>query len=454
MPTLYWYGGSGNWNDGTTHWSTNSGNIPSATHTTPSATDDVVFDALSNATAYTVTMDAGTNVCQNFTMGGPTLGAVTWAGSVALAISGSLNMSGGTAGITRNYTGRITFNATAGTKTITSNGVKLPSITFNGVGGTFQLADNLLVTSDITRTNGTFDATTNLTTVTLDYASSVAMSITGIFTGSNAFYNLANNNLSASDSLTLSGDITVTNNLTFTGKAANQHILVKSNTVGTPRTITCTGASVNYSNTDFQDITIVDGTLGTNSSVGDCGGNTGITFTGTADQHWVGTIANSGTGTWSTAANWTSRVPLPQDNVYMNFAFGTSCTVSADMPRLGKSIDWTGATWTTALTWGNSLSNTLYGSLTLISGLTVGANNGLLFAGRNDATFTTFGLTIDRNISIGLFGKTLTLVGNLIAHTFSLTTGTFDFTPTTSYVLSAINLFMKLFKSFLEIVFI
>ncbi len=48
-------------------------------------------------------------------------------------------------------------------------------------------------------------------------------------------------------------------------------------------------------------------------------------------------------GNWS-ASSWTTRVPLPHDDVYLGNAFAASQTVTADMPRLGRSIDWTGAT--------------------------------------------------------------------------------------------------------------
>lgn len=51
-----------------------------------------------------------------------------------------------------------TFSATSGTQQITTNGVSIPRpITFNGVGGTFQLQDNLTSTQATTLTNGTLD---------------------------------------------------------------------------------------------------------------------------------------------------------------------------------------------------------------------------------------------------------------------------------------------------------
>ena len=68
----------------------------------------MVFDTLSNATAYTVTMDKQA-FCADMTWGNPLVGAPTWAGSVAMQIWGSLSL---VSGMTYSYTGGITFKST------------------------------------------------------------------------------------------------------------------------------------------------------------------------------------------------------------------------------------------------------------------------------------------------------------------------------------------------------
>ena len=45
-PVRYWVGGTGNWSDGSTHWSLTSGGTPG--QTAPGITDNVFFDAQSN----------------------------------------------------------------------------------------------------------------------------------------------------------------------------------------------------------------------------------------------------------------------------------------------------------------------------------------------------------------------------------------------------------------------
>jgi hypothetical protein len=100
---------------------------------------------------------------------------------------------------------------------------------------------------------------------------------------------------------------------------------------------------------------------------GDLGKNSNITFTSATTQHWTNTAG----GNWSTIGNWTSRVPLVQDTVVMDCAFGNNISVTMDTECLGGSIDWSGATWTGTLTWVPSTPNAHYcgGSITFKSGM-------------------------------------------------------------------------------------
>lgn len=413
-PTLYWYGGTGSWSEYATHWSNNSGNSPASPATAvPSTSDDVVFDSNSNATAYTMTIGATAN-CAAFTMGAPASGAVTWAGSAAISIYGNFSLSGGAAGITRTYTGGITFIKASGTQTIDTNGVGLASsLTFNKAGTTFQLVNHLDTSGfNFTFSAGTFDGATNSKTVTLSGGTpniipSVALS----------FYNLTITPASPlkTNTLTVYGNFTVTNLFTVSnGATVSNRVLVTSNTVGTQRTITA--ASISTSNSDWMDIIGAGAASwdmsGDTGGSGNCGNNSmkalgDAAFTTPADQHWV--QANG--GTWSTAANWTSRMPLPQDNVFMDCAFGTAKTVTMDMRRLGKNVDWTGATWTTSLTLASSAANTVNGSLTLIDGLTISSVQNLIFNGTSASDFHPHSITIQSAVYFNR--SSVTLKGDL-----------------------------------------
>jgi len=97
----------------------------------------------------------------------------TFSTANSISVFGNWNFGGVTA-VSGSST--ISFAATSGTKTITSNGVSFPGSTnFNGVGGTFQLQDPCTVPA----TN-----TTNLTNGTLDLVSYTLT--TGLFASSNS----------------------------------------------------------------------------------------------------------------------------------------------------------------------------------------------------------------------------------------------------------------------------
>ena len=161
------------------------------------------------------------------------------------SIGGNLTISSGmtcTAG-----TNAISFVATSGTKTITSNSVTLDfPLTFNGVGGTWQLQDSLAVgtTRTVTLTNGKIDANNNAFTM-------------GLFSSSNSnvrTITMGNN------TWTLNGTGTVwttatTTNLTF---QVNTSTLVISNTSSTGKTFTTGGLTFNIINYNGDNITLTD----------------------------------------------------------------------------------------------------------------------------------------------------------------------------------------------------
>jgi hypothetical protein len=148
-------------------------------------------------------------------------------------------------------------------------------------------------------------------------------------------------------------------------------------------------------------------------TIGNCGGNTGITFTTAAAQ----TYSAGGTNVWSESGRWTSRVPLPQDDVTC------AATVTVDMPRIGKSITFTG---TPTVTLSNDVSN--YGSLTLASGMTYTTGTNYNYPrGRGAFNITTNGITI-RGIRGWSYGGTYTLQDNLtVGDSIQWFSGTLDF---------------------------
>ncbi len=465
MANRYWVGGTATW-DATagTKWATTSGAAGGAA--VPTAADDVFFDTSSSGTCTL----SSSSVCRSLdctgftgtishpasttlTIGDGTAGA----GNVALRLVAGMTYTLGNAA-----TSAISFVSTSATQqTITTGGKTLGNWTVNGAGSSYLLSDanTVAISAIVTLTAGTlntggqtcswgaFNATSSGTrTLTLG-ASSITLTAnatawdmlttgtlamnantsTLTFTGSSVFFRLSGGgpafndviftnvggfstintltcaNLSIANGaskvhlVNIAGNITVTGTLTVTGNSSINRLLVTSSVVATTRTITA--AAVSLSNADFMDIAGAGAASPlTGTSLGDCGGNSGITFDSPTTQTNTGA-----TGNWSDVTKWTSRVPLPQDTVVINTGSGT---ITADMPRLAKDITFTGFTGTFSTA---STANTMYGSVTLASGMTWTGTQAMTLAGRGSHTITSAGKSFPAGCAIWAPGGTYTL---------------------------------------------
>lgn len=450
---LYWVWGTWNWSDATNHWATTSGGAPWAGNL-PTATDDVFFDSASNATAYTVTIDATTKLCRDITFAAPASGNVTWTGSTSITVSWSMTLY---SGLIRTYTWIPTFNSTSTWKTITFNWTTFVWMTFNGVWWWWTIQDNVTSNGTITVTNGSLSfnnitasfgwalSSNNTNTRTISLGSSnltfglITLNSTWLTfnkwtssiinwwdittTWTIDFYNVEQTNQVASNiswtntfnnftitwstnkvnSLVLANNIVVNWTFSVNWNSSVNRTKVASNTIGTARTITA--ATVTASNADFQDITWAWAGSWNLSAITwnswDCGWNSGITFTTPVTTNW-----QSGT-TWSTAT-WSSRVPLPQDTA--TFTTAWTVTITQDMPRIG-SVDFTGSankTWTT------STDCTVFGSINLTDLATFTNNTAsYTFSGRGNNILTTAWKTWTKNFVVNSPWWKLTLGSNL-----------------------------------------
>lgn len=369
----------------------------------PTAADDVTIVAGANVTiptgvtalARSVTIAATGTVTFATTTSVLTIGDGTaGAGSVAFSNAGTVTLTG---------VGTINFISTSATvQTLTSGGVTLPNITINGSGNNIQLADNLTTSGNITRTAGTLDF--NSKTVTMNGASKTfaggGLTYTGTLiqsgsgaaaiTGANSFTTYTRTPTAVkTDSLALSANQIVTGTCTLNSNSLTNRLLVQSNTLGTPRTITA--ATLVATNViDFRDITgagAATWTTGASGATyfGDCGGNSGITVTPSASQTATATTSFS----ISDVTKFTSRVPLPQDDVVMNGAFSASQTITVDMPRCGRNWDLSAVTGAPSFIWASLASFTTYGNITMASNvLPSGSTTSWNFEGRGSQTIT------------------------------------------------------------------
>lgn len=493
--TLYWVGGTGNWND-TAHWSTSSGGASGAA--IPTSLDAVNFNSASNATAYTVTVNAASLRCGSLTMAGPASGNVTWAGTNPLYIHGSVSLAA--TGITRTFTGAINLTG-AGSNTFTTNGVVLSaSLTINGVGSTWTLGSAGSLGSTLTVTNGTFDtsgysvsvaalSSSNYNQRTISFGSS-AVSLTSniLFTNStNLTFNAGTSTISVSgSSVTFSGggltfyDVALTassintttfvgentfNNVSIAGRTSvgisvvslsnNQTIngtltlsagasaigrtFVQSDTLGTPRTLTCNAVAA-LQDIDFRDITIagnaVSGGNLTGTRLGDCKGNTGITFDSPKTVYWAfATSSNWGGLTWSLTnggATSYSAFPLAQDTAVFTSAYPNAAqTVTINAGYNIGTIDMSDRTSNTMTLATGSTTPTIYGNWVNGTGTTLSGTGIMTFAGRGSQTITSAGVTFTQPITVNSPSGSVTLQDALVlsqnsATVFQLNSGTFS----------------------------
>jgi hypothetical protein len=498
MATLYWGGGTGTWDGFTTaNWYTDFARLTLSTRA-PSAEDDVIFDAASNATAYTVTIATGTAVCRNVTIAGPATGNMTLAGSSILRIYGNLTFPA--TGLIRTFGGQLIFFGT-GSHTITTNGIAFASnISFLGT-GTYTLQDAFatgsgnslrvdageLVTNNNNLTCGELTATTGTTAGTLTLGSStvsctqiptnsplvinagtsnitlssasaiigggtnytgntfnnVTFSSTAItasnFYGNNTFNNLtfAAKTTATVSSIILRGNQTVTGTLTIAGQLSVRRYFVRSNIVGTTRTLTV-GTVASLVDVDFRDITVAGASSPwSGTQLGNCGGNTNITFPSAKTVYWNGTTGGAWTGNFWAASSGGSvdvaNFPLAQDTAIIDDT-GLSTTRS-----ITGFTDYNLNTLTSTKTNAYTLAGTspfLYGDLTLTASTTVSGFTPI-FAGRVTQNLTSAGNTINR-ITCNGFGASVKLADNTTT-SWTITSGGLD-TNDKSFTVSSVSM--------------
>jgi len=356
MAARFWVGGTGNWDVAdTTHWAASSNGAGG--QSVPGASDTVTFDASSGGGTVTVTAD--------HTVTSVTGGAFT--GTLDYGTDRTISYT------TFSFTGTATRSLTLGNAAITMTGASTTvwditnatNLTFSGASATITLSGaSAIMTPGALQSYGT---------VSFTGSGAARVNSTGAIFGT--LTRTGTNE--KTDTFLINGTKTVTTALNLSGNSSINRLQVLSNTIGTVATITNTSTTVTASNVDFQDIAFsVTIDLSAQTDIGDANGNSGITFPASVAQTWNGASG----GNWSTNA-WTTRVPLPQDDVSLGVAFSASQTVVSDMPRLCRSVTWTGATGSPTWNFG-SVANSIYGSITLISGMTISGTQTLTLAGR------------------------------------------------------------------------
>lgn len=395
--------------------------VAGMTYTKGNAVTSAVSFVSTSATTQTIT--SGGKLFGNFTING--------AGS-SYQLTDAHNLAATTAAVTLTAGTLDTNGQTCIWGVFTSTNSNTRTLTLGA--SSVTLSGTSTVWDFTTSTNLTFNA--NTSTITCTGANTVLSGggktfNTVVFSGSGSasigssgatFANLTRTGTAVKTDSLIFGQVnyTITGTLTLTGNSILNRLHVGCSVVGIPRTITA-GAVV-AANVDFRDITAAGAASWNVSAItggsGDCGGNTGITFTPAATQYWF-----QDTGNWSDASKWflasggtggAGRVPLPQDDVVFdeNSFSTTGRVVTVDMPRGGKNTTWAAAT--NNPTWTLGVDTISYGSLTLQAAMTFTGAFGYTLEGRNGAfTITSTGKAFPNVLNFQSAGATYTLQDNL-----------------------------------------
>ena len=488
--TVYWnLAAGGNWSANA--WAASSGSGVS-TDNFPLAQDTAVIENTGLNVSATITLDSAYVHIGTIDMSTRT-NAMTLAGSTTYAFYGNWVFG---SGVTRTYSGTLQFSG-RNTQTITSAGKSFANnFSIDTYGGSVELADALNIASgSLTVTNGTFDtksynvtaaslssSNSNVRTITLGSSTvtlssdpvtfttatnltfnagtslisctdtsppflgggqtfydvaitSNAVSGSPLFSGANTFNNLT---ITAPASagfrfVNISTNQTITGTLTVAGATAVRRIFVRSNTLGTTRTLTV--GTLSATDCDFRDITIAGTAAGSSPTrAGDCGGNSGITFPAAKTVYWNLAGAQNWSATaWAPGSGGTPNInnfPLAQDTAVFDEAAGSvTGTITIDQAWNIGTFD--ASLRTSAMTLTTSTNAPfVYGDWKFGTGVTSSSTTGTItFATRGTETITSNGVQFGCPVTINCVTGTVQLADALSlnsARTLTLTSGTFD----------------------------
>jgi fibronectin-binding autotransporter adhesin len=395
-------------------------------------------------------------------------------------------------------TGNINFTGT-GSSLLTTNGLTLnQTISVNGrnltLGGALNTSGNLQVVSG-TFTSSNFNITTtgslistgsatrtinlgsstvsvfivsfstdasftfNAGTSNIIVVSSVAggnkvfnnvSSLTGGFniSDSNTFNNLSFGARTSTgmNFIAISGNQTINGTLTILGGAdpTRRTFMRSGNGVGQSVTLTCAAVAL-LTDIDFRDITIA-GTAApvSGTRLGNCGGNSGITFPAAKTVYWNLAGSNNWSSTaWATSAGGTPAVnnfPLAQDTAIFTAtspATGQITTVNFDY-NIG-TIDMSARTSNT-MTLAIAIAPAIYGNWINGTGSAFSGTGRIIFSGQGAQTITSAGITFTQGFTVDCGSGSVSLqsafaTNRSLSNAFIVESGTFN-TNNLSFTLS------------------
>ena len=206
---------------------------------------------------------------------------------------------------------------------------------------------------------------------------------------------------------------------------------VRSDAIGTTRTLTC--AAVSLTDVDFRDITIAGAAApATGTRIGDCKGNSGVTFTAAANKYWNLAAGGNWGGAigWATASGGTPAInnfPLAQDTCFFEATgLNSGATVTINAAYNIGTIDMSARTTNTMTLATGSTTPAIYGNWINGTGTTLTGTNILTFAGRGSQTITSAGKTFTQQFTFDSPTGSVALSDAFSCSAITLNSGTLD----------------------------
>ena len=344
---------------------------------------------------------------QTITSAGKIFSTITidsYGGTVELA--DALNISSNTLTVTNGTFDTKNYNVTAGSLSSSNSNVRTitlgsSTVTLSSASGTtFATITNLTFnagTSSIiftTSSSGTQLSSGGLTFYDVSFTGA-SPAISATITGNNTYRNLSFTAPSSAGVLSyiFSGNSTITGTLTVAGATAVRRIFVRSDTLGTTRTLTV--GTLSATDCDFRDITIAGAASGSSPTrAGDCGGNSGITFPAAKTVYWNLAGAQNWSATaWCTGSGGTpdiNQFPLAQDTAVFDNTGSVTGTITIDAAWNIGTFD--ASARTSAMTLSTSANAPfVYGDWKFGTGVTSSSTSGTVtFATRGTETITIY----------------------------------------------------------------
>lgn len=414
MAARYWVGGTGTWDStNTANWAATSGGAGGVS--VPGSADTPQFDGNSGTGIVTFTnsgVSVSTTTINNAN--------ITLSLGAAFSSASGLVLQAGTF-TTNNY------NVTVSQLSSSNSNVR----TINLGSSTVTLNSTAPIEFS-TSTNLTFNAGTSGINISSSVPQirggsgvvfyNVTFTSSGLATpgilGPNTFNDLTISGRISSGiaKLDLSANQTISGTLSIpAGTDATCRVLLRSTVIGTQRTLSA--ASMSATDVDFQDI-VISGAAAplSGTRLGDCKGNSGITFDAAKTVYFRGT----GSGNWGSASNWSATSGGTADSTQFPLAQDTAIIPSATYPASGSTItmnagyslgtvDMSGRTTNTVTLSVSSDSSLVLGNWINGTGTTISGVFDLTFTGRNTQTITSAGKAFSTTFTVESPGGSATL---------------------------------------------